>query len=141
MKLTFPYVYLTRHKILHSQFLGAMCTIGSYTFKKSHTQSLVSVVNLCKNFKTELNFMLNHSKTCIICQPWGKLNDLLPHRLTSKNSFEQPLRVNKEKERVTKKSILFEYRKQKYNNESVFYLRIKKKIWPKEDMGSNTSSV
>ena len=61
--------------------------------------------------------------------------------MTSKYSFEQPLRVNNEKERVTKKSILFEYREQKYNNESVFYLRIKKKIWPKEDMGSNTSSV
>ena len=85
--------------------------------------------------------MLNHSQTRIICQPWGMLNDLLQHRLTSKYSFEQPLRVNNEKERVTKKSILFEYREQKYNNESVFYLRIKKKIWPKEDMGSNTSSV
>ena len=103
---------------MHGQFLGAMCTIGSYTFKKSHTQSLVSVVNLCKNFKTELNFMLNHSQTRIICQPWGKLNDLLQHRLTSKYSFEQPLRVNKEKERVTKKSILFEYGKQKYNRKS-----------------------
>ena len=134
MKWTLAYVYLTRHKISHSQFLGAMCIIGPYTFKKSHTQSLVSVVNLCKNFKTELNFMLNHSHTYMICQSWGKLNDLLQHRLTSKYSFEQPLRVNKEKERITKKSILFEYRKQKYNNESVFILKLKgksdqKKTW------------
>ena len=141
MKLTLPYVYLTRHKISHSLFLGAMCTTGSYTFRKSHTQSLVSVLTLCKNFKTELHLMLNHSQTCIICQLWGKLNDLLQHSLTSKYSFEQPLRVNKEKERIMKKSILFEYRKQKYNNESVFYLKIKKKIWPKEDVGSNKSSV
>ena len=71
--------------------------------------------------------MLNHSHTRIICQPWGKLNDLLQHRLTSKYSFEQPLRVNNEKERVTKKSNLFEYRKQKYNNESVFILELKRK--------------
>ena len=72
--------------------------------------------------------MLNQTQTCIICQLWGKLNDLLQLSLTSKYSFEQPLRVNKEKERIMKKSILFEYRKQKYNNESVFYLKIKKKI-------------
>lgn len=127
MKLTLPYVYLTRHKISHSQFLGAMCTTGSYTFRKSHTQSLVSVVTLCKNFKTELYFMLNHSQTCIICQLWGKLNDLLQHSLTSKYSFEQPLRVNKERERVIKKSILFEYRKQKETMKVFFILKLKRK--------------
>ena len=43
------------------------------------------------------------------------------YRLTSKY-----LRVNKEEERVTKKSILLEHPKQK-KKQCVFYLRIKKK--------------